>query len=101
LDTVLERAGIRNFRWHDMRHCFGSYLAMAGVDLFGIQRLMGHSNITMTMRYAHLAPRYLEESIGKLEGFVTPALLPAAGRSAEARSAPFSMTEEIECVTNR
>lgn len=50
------RAGLREIRWHDLRHTFASQLAMAGVPLNQIQAWLGHSTITMTMRYAHLAP---------------------------------------------
>jgi len=50
------RAGLREIRWHDLRHTFASQLAMKGVPIPQIQQWMGHSTITMTMRYAHLAP---------------------------------------------
>ena len=50
------RAGIREIRWHDLRHTFASHLAMRGVHIPQIQQWMGHSTITMTMRYAHLSP---------------------------------------------
>ena len=50
------RAGIREMRWHDMRHTFASHLAMKGAPIPQIQQWMGHSTITMTMRYAHLSP---------------------------------------------
>ncbi|NPU86384.1 MAG: tyrosine-type recombinase/integrase [Syntrophaceae bacterium] len=51
--AALRKAGIDNFRFHDLRHTFGSRLGMAGVDIKTIQELMGHRDISMTMRYSH------------------------------------------------
>ena len=61
-----KKAGIHHCRWHDLRHTFGSRLAMAGVPMRVIAELMGHSELQTTMRYAHLAPRYLADAVARL-----------------------------------
>jgi len=65
--TALKKSCIEDFRFHDLRHTFASWLVMSGVDLYTVQRLLGHTNIRTTMRYAHLAPNFLEQEIGKID----------------------------------
>lgn len=65
-ETAIEAAKIPNFHFHDLRHTFASRLVMAGVDLRTVMELMGHSDITMTMRYAHLAPAHRQEAVERL-----------------------------------
>ena len=65
--SALEKAEITNFRFHDLRHTFATRLAQAGVDLYKVQRLLGHKSPTMTQRYAHHSPESLREGVLVLE----------------------------------
>jgi integrase len=54
-NNALERAGINDFHWHDLRHCTASYLAMNGANLAAIAEILGHKTLSMVKRYSHLS----------------------------------------------
>ncbi|MGF1526375.1 MAG: site-specific integrase [Candidatus Competibacterales bacterium] len=60
------RAGITDFRFHDLRHTFAAYAVQAGVSLMEVRDLLGHRTIQMTERYAHLAPGYLQGAVDRV-----------------------------------
>jgi integrase len=64
--NALDRSGVENFHFHDLRHTFASNLVMGGADLRSVQTLLGHKDVSMTMRYAHLSPAHLREAISVL-----------------------------------
>jgi integrase len=64
--SACRRAGLEDFRFHDLRHTFASHLVMNGVGLKAVQELLGHADIKMTMRYAHLSQAHLKEAVAVL-----------------------------------
>ena len=65
-NLVKEHAVIENFCFHDLRHTFATRMVIAGVDLFTLMEILGHTNVTTTMRYAHVIPGRKMEAIKKL-----------------------------------
>jgi integrase len=65
--SALKKAKIEDFRFHDLRHTFGSYLVMEGVNLKTVQQVMGHKDIRLTLRYSHLSPEYVQEAVERLD----------------------------------
>jgi integrase len=64
--AALKAAAISNFHWHDMRHTAASYLAMGGVSLVEIAKVLGHRSLAMVARYSHLSDGHIVATGEKL-----------------------------------
>ncbi len=71
---VRERAGLADVRLHDLRHTYASQAVMKGVPLPVVARLLGHRNVRMTMRYAHVGDRDVMEAAERVGAAVSRAL---------------------------
>lgn len=62
-ETALKKANIVDFKWHDLRHCTASYLAMNGASLAEIAEVLGHKTLQMVKRYAHLSDGHISSVV--------------------------------------
>ncbi len=68
--AALGRAGIENFRWHDLRHTWASWHVQNGTSLQELQALGGWSSFEMVLRYAHLAADHLQAAACRIDGTI-------------------------------
>ena len=66
-ENAAAEAKIDNLHLHDLRHHFASWFVMRGGSLQALKEILGHSDLKMTVRYAHLAPDHLRNEIEKTE----------------------------------
>jgi integrase len=78
-DKALEKSGITDFHFHDLRHTFATRLVQAGQDLYKVQKLLGHKSIVMTQRYAHHYPESLRSSVEVLDRCYDSATIATTG----------------------
>lgn len=69
---AVQKAKIEDFRFHDLRHTTASWLSMSGEDIHKIATVLGHRDIRMTVRYAHLAPAHIQDAVEKLDAVFMP-----------------------------
>jgi integrase len=74
MTRFVKRAGLSDCTWHTLRHTYASQLVMRGVPLRVVQELLGHASISMTERYAHLAPGFANRAV--VAGLDLPLMLP-------------------------
>jgi integrase len=70
-DYASKRAGVTNFRFHDLRHSAASYLTMHGATLAEIAEVLGHKTLTMVKRYSHLTEAHTRSVVERMNRAVS------------------------------
>ena len=93
-EKAVERAGLWDFRFHDLRHTAASHLAMRGRPLKEIQEVLGEKSFSMTLRYAHLSPMHLRTAVEALDGLTSIDNVPQMDDK-RAQKEDFASVDEI------
>jgi hypothetical protein len=80
-ESAVKAARIGDFVFHDCRHHFASWFVMRGGSLRALQEILGHADLKMTLRYAHLAPEHLRQEMVKPEGPIAAGLRTRSAQS--------------------
>jgi integrase len=92
-EQACKRAGVYGFRFHDLRHSAASFMAMSGVDLLTIGRVLGHKTVSMSARYAHLSPGHLRDAVDALDRAMTAPAGPTSHFTSQSGDFPPPSTE--------
>jgi site-specific recombinase XerD len=71
--------------FHGRRHTFASHFMMSGGNILTLQKLLGHSSVEVTMKYAHLGPDFMRDEIGRLRFQRTDASITAINANRQAQ----------------
>jgi hypothetical protein len=84
--------------FHALRHTFASHFMMAGGNILTLQKLLGHSTLTMTMRYAHLAPDFMAAEVARMSYRVPIADVADLAEERRRRAAEAAQAEGMDTV---
>jgi len=94
--AAVKRAGILDFRFHDLRHTFASHYIMRGGSIGALQKILGHKSVNMTMRYAHLSNEFARNEIERLADLTDVTQMSPGQVDRDARSAKSLKSLERE-----
>lgn len=97
--NALRRAGLPNFRFHDLRHTCASWLAMSGATLRDIAAILGHKDLNMSLRYSHLTDPYMRAVVQRMaEAFLGASPAPPAEDTPPPAPTPHDIVHAAEAI---
>ncbi|VAW14524.1 hypothetical protein MNBD_BACTEROID05-1144, partial [hydrothermal vent metagenome] len=99
-DKALKKSEIDDFKFHDLRHTFASQLVRNGVDLYVVQKLLGHANPKMTQRYAHLSSDQLKDAIKLIDNKIDLQFTDIMYNTNFANSTVLAPSKVLACAKN-